>query len=165
MQSASLQYIIRDQNKTRKTDSTFYQWAIHLCKGCFYIIHQNPIIRIIWINSTCSLLSCRYRVGEPNAKLSTQTKLGPAKSKMTPSSLHIPMWPMQGKNHDSRGSGVHTMQQGNRLLAGSICFNSVSFSSIVKLRSSFDPIAYNEETLINSHTQKRKQALKISSKT
>lgn len=121
---------------------------LSLCKWWFY--HETKTkIKTIIINSTCSLLSCMYRVGAPNAKLSTQTKFGPAKSRMTPSSLHIPMWPIQGKNHDSTGRGVHTMQRGNRLLARSICFDSAPLPSIIKLCSSLDPIAYNEKTMIN----------------
>uniref|UniRef100_A0A7C9DQ30 Uncharacterized protein n=1 Tax=Opuntia streptacantha TaxID=393608 RepID=A0A7C9DQ30_OPUST len=64
---------------------------------------------------------CRYLVTEPKAKLSTDTKLGPAKSKITPSSLHMPTWPMKGISHERRGRGVHTMQHGNRSLSGSIC--------------------------------------------
>lgn len=61
-----------------------------------------------------------YRVTAPNAKLSTETKYGPAKSKITPSSLHIPKWPMKGTSHVMNGSGVHTTQHGNRALLGSI---------------------------------------------
>lgn len=57
----------------------------------------------------------------PNAKWSTHTKLGPAKSNITPSSLQMPTCPMQGMNHEITGSGDHTIEQGNRALFGSIC--------------------------------------------
>lgn len=61
-----------------------------------------------------------YRTTAPNVKWSTHTKLGPAKSNITPSSLHMPMCPIKGINQDNKGNGVHTMQQGNRALFGSI---------------------------------------------
>ncbi|RDX76508.1 hypothetical protein CR513_43497, partial [Mucuna pruriens] len=35
--------------------------------------------------------------------------------------LQMPMWPMQGMNHEMTGSGDHTMEHGNRALFGSIC--------------------------------------------
>jgi hypothetical protein len=41
---------------------------------------------------------------------------------MTPSLIAIPVWPMNGRNHEITGKGTQTIQNGNLALMGSIFY-------------------------------------------
>ncbi len=82
-----------------------------------------------------------HLVGDPNAMRPTPMVYGPAKSKITPSELHMPVWPMNGKNHVIGPRGDQTMQYGNRSLLGSIATFIVSacrFSSPINITNCFN---------------------------
>lgn len=83
-------------------------------------LRRETMANIHYRVQTSSLFTWIYRATAPKAKLSTDIRFGPAKSKITPSSLQMPMWPIKGTNHVINGIGVHTIQQGKRALLGSI---------------------------------------------
>jgi len=62
----------------------------------------------------------RYLKGLPNAILFLLMVLLPAKSWITPSLVHIPTCPINGKKWDKTGILVHTMQNGYKFLSKSI---------------------------------------------
>ncbi len=66
------------------------------------------------------LKNAKHLVGDPKAILPTPIVYGPAKSKITPSELQMPVWPMNGKNQVIGPRGDQTMQYGNLSLLGSM---------------------------------------------
>ena len=74
----------------------------------------------LYISTSLVKFGISYLCVSPKAKSSTVIVYGPEKSWMTPSLKAIPVCPMNGKNHDIIGRGVHTMQRGNLALDGSI---------------------------------------------
>jgi hypothetical protein len=81
------------------------------------LLPSNPIVTHSHI-FTCRfsfhltfLGSSRWNLAvAPNAKLSTFTKNGPAKSRMTPLVWQMPRWPIKGTSQATMGRGVQTRQ-------------------------------------------------------